>query len=99
MSSRGIKLTQVGVCCNPECRAPLYAELMESPDDEACADCNPPREGLPTAFRMLAEGCGVKVGGKTNLEVLEALGLVKFHTPPPQTSGHCSEDCCRGGGA
>ena len=49
----GLKLTQVGECCNPTCRAPLYAELMIFPDDEACLECNPPREGLPTAFRML----------------------------------------------
>jgi hypothetical protein len=38
---RGLALTRVGVCVNPQCRAPLYAELMVAPDDEACADCVP----------------------------------------------------------
>jgi NADH:ubiquinone oxidoreductase subunit F (NADH-binding) len=94
IGKRGIALTQVGTCCNPECGVPLYKELMVFWDDEACLDCNPPREGLPTAFRMLAESLGVDITGKTDAEVLEALG---FHTPPPRSSGHFSEDCCRGG--
>jgi hypothetical protein len=46
-------LTYAGRCVNPECNAPLYQELMRSPDDEACVDCDPPREGTPTAFRLL----------------------------------------------
>jgi NADH:ubiquinone oxidoreductase subunit F (NADH-binding) len=51
----GFKLMQAGECCNPMCRRPLYAELMRFPDDEACDECVPPREGLPTAFRLLME--------------------------------------------
>lgn len=45
MRERGISLTRVGECCNPACRAPLFGELMIYPDDEACYDCDPPREG------------------------------------------------------
>jgi len=95
---KGIALTEIGTCCNPACARPRFLELGEDLS-KACTDCDPPREGLPTAFRMLAEGRGVQVEGKTNEEVLEALGLVNFYTPPPRSSGHCSEDCCRGGGA
>lgn len=50
-----LKLTQVGNCVNPACQRPLYAELIIFPDDELCLECNPPREGLPTAFRLLNE--------------------------------------------
>lgn len=50
-----LKLTPVGNCVNPACKSPLYAELIIFPDDELCLVCNPPREGLPTAFRLLSE--------------------------------------------
>jgi NADH:ubiquinone oxidoreductase subunit F (NADH-binding) len=48
-----LNLTYAGRCVNPECRAPLYHELMQFEDDEACLDCIPLREGTPTAFRLL----------------------------------------------
>ncbi|MDQ3744179.1 MAG: hypothetical protein M3444_07345 [Acidobacteriota bacterium] len=76
MKEPGIRLTIAGYCVNPSCRAPLYKELMAAPDDEACFDCNPPREGLPTAFRLLAESEGIDVEGKTEAEVFKALGLI-----------------------
>jgi hypothetical protein len=50
MRERGIALTQVGECCNLECRAPLFAELMIFSDDEACYECDPPREGWHTVI-------------------------------------------------
>jgi hypothetical protein len=45
-----VRLTVVGACCNPACARPLFAELGET---EACADCDPPREGLPTTFKLM----------------------------------------------
>lgn len=38
MSRKGIKLTAAGRCVNPECRAPLYKELMVCRDDQLCFD-------------------------------------------------------------
>jgi hypothetical protein len=58
VSRKGIKLTVAGYCVNPSCRAPLYKELMVCWDDQLCFDCDPPREGLPTAFRLVAEANG-----------------------------------------
>lgn len=58
IGERGLALTPAGKCCNPKCNRPLYAELMHFPDDEACLECNPPREGLPTAFRLMKEANG-----------------------------------------
>jgi hypothetical protein len=55
MRKRGLKLTEIGHCINPNCNKPLFAELVIFPDDELCLECNPPREGLPTAFRLLGE--------------------------------------------
>ncbi len=49
-----LKLTRIGECCNPKCQRPLYRELMRFDDDEACFECDPPREGLPTTFRLLS---------------------------------------------
>ena len=53
MSEIKLKLTPLAPCCNPRCGNFLYVELMRFPDDEACLECVPPREGLPTAFRLL----------------------------------------------
>jgi hypothetical protein len=54
----GLKLTPNSwSCVNPECGRPLYVEL-EGERTEACVDCDPPRERLPTAFRLLAEANG-----------------------------------------
>ena len=87
--SIGIRLTPVGhSCVNPECGRELFVEL-DGERTEACVECDPPREGLPTAFRMIAEASGVGVGGKTDGEVIEALGF--------RPLGHYSEDCCCGG--
>lgn len=52
MPREGLKLTEIGRCVNPVCNKPLFAELVIFEDDELCLDCNPPREGLPTAFRL-----------------------------------------------
>jgi hypothetical protein len=43
-------LTFAGYCCNPNCVAPLYLELMLSPDDEACYECIPPAVRPPFAL-------------------------------------------------
>lgn len=52
------KLTALGPCCNPECGRQRFLELDEDLS-EACSTCDPPRVGLPTAFRMIAEAAGV----------------------------------------
>ena len=61
MRQEGIRLTQASVCCNPECRAPLYVELMAAPDHEACFDCDPEqfREGWhPLIADLFERGTG-----------------------------------------
>lgn len=60
MREQGIKLTRVGVCCNPRCRAPLYRELMAAPDAEACFECDPEqfREGWSPTMGELFERSG-----------------------------------------
>lgn len=47
MKEKGVALIEVGVCCNPQCGAPLYRELMAAADSEACFECDPQqfREG------------------------------------------------------
>jgi hypothetical protein len=61
MKREGLKLTPNGyTCVNPECARPLYVEI-EGERTEACMDCDPPREGLPTAFRLMAEAHGIEV--------------------------------------
>jgi hypothetical protein len=86
--SVGIKLTTAGhLCVNPECGRELFVEL-DGDRTEACVECDPPREGLPTAFRLMAESRGVELEGKTPGEIVEALGFM---------SGHCSGRCRRGG--
>ena len=60
MREPGVRLTQVGVCCNPECARPRFLELGEDLS-EGCTECDPPREGLPTAFRLMAEAHGIAV--------------------------------------
>lgn len=76
--SEGLKLTQVGVCCNPACGQPLYAELMVFADDEACFECVAPRAGIPTAWLILAEQNGVTVTPEMTMrELIEKL--------PPRT--------------
>ncbi len=71
IGERGLALTPAGNCCNPKCNRPLYAELMHSvmsfPDDEACFECNPPREELPTAFRLLKRANGGRLPKELNL--------------------------------
>jgi hypothetical protein len=61
MTEKGIALTDTGLrCCNPRCRAPLYAELMADVDAEACFDCNPEqfRAGWHPQLQSLFERSG-----------------------------------------
>ncbi len=60
MKEKGIKLTTVGVCCNPKCNAPLYKELMAEWDSEACFNCDPEqfREGWHPQLAELFEQTG-----------------------------------------
>lgn len=60
MSREGLKLTKVGECCNPECRAPLFAELMIWSDDEACYRCAPPDDGARPPMVLLQGGQSVE---------------------------------------
>lgn len=62
-----LALTPAGKCCNPRCNRTFYAELMRFPDDEACFECNPPREELPTAFRLLKQANGDRLPKELNL--------------------------------
>ncbi len=52
-----LNLTYAGRCVNPMCRAPLYKELMREWDQEACGECDPPNEEIPTAFRLSFVSC------------------------------------------
>jgi hypothetical protein len=55
---KGIALTASGCrCVNPACGRELFLEI-DGDRTEACVSCDPPREGLPTAFRMLYERTG-----------------------------------------
>lgn len=66
MREKGIKLTPLGYACvNPACGRPLFLEL-DGERTEACVECDPPREGLPTAFRMLFERTGGRLPGGYN---------------------------------
>jgi deoxyribose-phosphate aldolase len=53
MKENKFALTESGyTCVNPACVRPLYLEL-DGDRIEACVTCDPPRGGLPTAFRMM----------------------------------------------
>lgn len=61
MKREGLRLTDSGLrCCSPECRAPLYVELMAGADAEACFECDPEqfREGWSPGFTELFERSG-----------------------------------------
>ena len=96
IGKRGLALTQVGVCCNPECRAPLYRELMADFDAEACFECDPEqfRDGWHPLLVELFEQSGGRLPpwsppGEPWFDDRDAPG-------PVVRRGVCTEACCAG---
>jgi hypothetical protein len=94
MKENKFALTESGhTCVNPACGRPLYLEL-DGDRTEACVTCDPPREGLPTAFRMM----GVRRAREVMASVPDSdpLGLCDEHGGRlSRLNPLCVAACCR----